>query len=217
MRYRDFNNGLERAANKLGLLSLGLLLLWSPAIRAQSSPPGRTRGPVDYTGPVRVIDGDSVEVYPDGNQVGVGFIGIQAPPGNTDCGKAATAALQQLVKGGLYLAEDPDLVFDARLRRLYYPIARDNRKIPQQLVTAGLAHSTHQGKDKDELDADEADASAHGRGCLHGGNPHLAAAENSTAATDTNSGAPDSTLTARRPSRRLHLWLQHQWQGDLVS
>lgn len=134
--------------------------------------PGSPRsGPIDYKGFVRVIDGDTVEIYQNGSQIGIGILGIDAPPGNTPCGRQATQLLQRLAAGGLYFAEDQTLEFDRRKRRLYYATTRDYRKVAKELIKAGLAHSTHEGKEKEELDADEIEAQGKRIGCLFGGRP----------------------------------------------
>lgn len=130
-------------------------------------PPGS--GPIDYKGYVRVIEGDTAEIYPNGNQAGIGVIGIKAPPGNTPCGQAAIKFMQLLTKDGLYLAEEPAIGFDAKKRRMYYGITRDNLNIALELVKAGVAHSSGEGKDKDELDAADIDVQLKKIGCLNGG------------------------------------------------
>jgi hypothetical protein len=60
-------------------------------------PPGS--GPVDVSSFVRVIDGDTIEAYLGGTRAGIGLIGVDAPMGNTACGRDA-AALRTLVQGG---------------------------------------------------------------------------------------------------------------------
>lgn len=131
-------------------------------------------GPLNYIGPVRVIEGDTFEIYPNGNQTGIGVIGIKAPPGNTACGKLAIHAVQTLVSGGLvYLAEEPAITFDAKNRRMYYLITHDNRKVSAELVKAGLAQSSHEGKDAAELDGDENSAKSARMGCLWGSSSGL--------------------------------------------
>ncbi len=158
----------------------GVLLTWSsdmapaqssvqPGTQLVSGAPLAGAGPVDYKGPVRVIEGDTLEIYPNGTQIGIGLIGIQAAPGNTPCGKQAIWLQQQLSKGGLYLAEDPSITFDSRTRRMYYAVTRDNRKVALELVQAGVAHSLGQGRDKDELTQAENAATVNHVGCLHGG------------------------------------------------
>jgi glucose/arabinose dehydrogenase len=128
-------------------------------------------------------------------------IGIKAPPGNTECGKLAIQAVESLVKGGLYLAEDPRITFDSKKRRMYYSISRDNRKLAAELVKAGMAESSHQGKDEPELDADEQNARRSGAGCLWGRSSgqteipdetkHEAASSDSGAATKAIPGTAD--------------------------
>src|SRR5687768_5521111 len=64
---------------------------------------------------VRVIDGDSLDVSIGGGRVAVRILGVDAPEGNTPCGRAATAQLERLVARGLTLSDDPDasLTMDA--------------------------------------------------------------------------------------------------------
>src|SRR5918996_390791 len=80
--------------------------LAAPAIgRAQAPLPGT--GSFDIQGFVRVIDGDTFEVYINGRQSGIGIIGIRAPMGNTPCGRSATARLISYIgRGGIRLEED---------------------------------------------------------------------------------------------------------------
>src|SRR5687767_12379973 len=106
------------------IIFLALLLapIGAECLFAQSVPPGGApplgSGDIDHQGFVRVIDGDTVEVRIAGSLVGIGFIGVEAPMGNTDCGKQATAKLWSLVAAGLYAAEDPETAFDERGRRM---------------------------------------------------------------------------------------------------
>src|SRR4029434_123368 len=91
---------------------------------AQAPPPGS--GSVHFTGFVRVIDGDTLEVYINGHQTGCGIIGIKAPMGNTTCGLAAASALWELMaESNITLEEDPEIAFDSRLRRMYYIVLAD--------------------------------------------------------------------------------------------
>src|SRR5947209_7032866 len=80
-----------------------LLLAQDPAKHGGAPPAGS--GPVDLSGPIRVIDGNTIETRINGNQVGIGIIGITAPMGNTPCGKAATTALSALLEGTVHMDE----------------------------------------------------------------------------------------------------------------
>src|SRR5262245_48077819 len=106
---------------------LAALAVWpvgpAPGAKAEPAPPGGAPAPGsgdrEVAGYVRVIDGDSLEPKIDGQRVAVGLIGLEAPQGNTACGRAATGALQGLVARGVRLAEVAGLAYDARGRRLY--------------------------------------------------------------------------------------------------
>ncbi len=164
----------------LALLALLAVWLWPgathPAAEAAVKPGGAPppgSGDVQIPGFVRVIDGETIDTLINGQQVGVGFIGISAPQANTPCGQAATALLRTLVKGGVNLEEEPALTTDpptdARKRRLYHGNARDGRKIAEELVKAGVARANGAGKYANQLAGLEIAARAAGRGCLWGG------------------------------------------------
>ena len=65
---------------------------------------------------VRVIVGDTVEIWRRGGRLGVGLIGIDAPQGNTTCGIEAAAKLQRLVSGGARFLRERSIRFDERFR-----------------------------------------------------------------------------------------------------
>ena len=67
----------------------------TPAIAAQAPPKGS--GTIEITGPMRVIDGDTFEVYIDGRQTAIGIIGIKALRANTPCGRRAAQFTADLV------------------------------------------------------------------------------------------------------------------------
>jgi endonuclease YncB( thermonuclease family) len=136
-------------------------------VPAGGAPPAGS-GPLDVPGYVRVIDGDTVEFSLDGTLVGVGLVGIEAPQGNTACGKQATTELEGLVEGGIHLEEDADLTFDERARRMYYGFADDGQSIAKRLVAAGLARPTGHGKEAAELATAKSRAQSAQRGCLWG-------------------------------------------------
>jgi endonuclease YncB( thermonuclease family) len=137
----------------------------SAFLRAQAPPPGS--GPIDFRGFVRVIDGDSFEVYINGHQTGIGLIGITVPMGNTACGKAAANYMRTLIgRTGVRLEEDLSLPFDARKRRMYYVKLPDGRSIAVEMARAGFARPTGQGIETSEIAAAHADAGASARGCV---------------------------------------------------
>jgi glucose/arabinose dehydrogenase/endonuclease YncB( thermonuclease family) len=154
----------------LGLIILSLAIGFVP-IRAdaQRLPPGGApppgSGPKDVDGFVRVISGDTIEAYVDGQRTGIGLIGIEAPPANTDCGRQATARLWSLVKGGVHLEEDPGQSFDHRSRRMYHVKTRDGRPIADELARDGVVRASGKGKDKQRIADAAEDADKAGRGC----------------------------------------------------
>jgi glucose/arabinose dehydrogenase len=127
-------------------------------------PPGS--GDVDVKGYVRVIDGDTIEVAIGGSRMGVGLIGIEAPPVNTDCGRAASDVLRELSVAGLHLKEEPDLYLDERGRRLYRAITPGGRSVALELAARGLVRVGTVGQEHDALVAAAAEAEAAGRGCI---------------------------------------------------
>ncbi|HXF56088.1 MAG TPA: PQQ-dependent sugar dehydrogenase, partial [Actinomycetota bacterium] len=136
----------------------------------QRVPPGgappRGSGDLSYPGFVRVIDGDTVELYLRGTQVGVGFIGIDAPRINARCGQEAAATLADLLQQGVELQEDLDVTFDERLRRMYYGFTPDGRSIALEMVRRGMARASGQGREAAQLHRAQADARSARRGCL---------------------------------------------------
>src|SRR5687768_9833750 len=115
---------VRRRLPLLLVVLLSLLAMSSNAAVAERVLPGGAprpgSGPKDVPGFVRVIKGDTIEAWVDGQRTAIGIIGIEAPVANTDCGKQATAQLRALVKGGLRLEEDPHQTFDHRKRRMYH-------------------------------------------------------------------------------------------------
>src|SRR3954447_24970275 len=79
------------------------------AVHAQSVPAGGAppvgSGSVETTGFIRGIDGDTLETQLLGQQSAIGLIGITAPPGNTACGREASAQARTLTARGLRLDE----------------------------------------------------------------------------------------------------------------
>jgi endonuclease YncB( thermonuclease family) len=133
--------------------------------RAQALPPGS--GPVDLPRFVRVIDGDTFEVYIQGRQTGIGLIGIRAPMGNTPCGKAATGFLRALLnQRTLRVEEDQQIAFDARKRRMYYLRIDGQQSAAVEMARAGFATPDGTGIEAAEILAAARDAADAGRGCV---------------------------------------------------
>jgi endonuclease YncB( thermonuclease family) len=149
----------------IAVLVESLLVGWT-GIRAQAPPPGS--GPFDISGFVRVIDGDTFEVYIQGRQTGVGIIGITSPMGNTPCGRAATNFLRRLIGGGgIRLEEDPTFAFDVRKRRMYYTQLPDRASSAAvEMARAGLVKPDGRGVEAKAIAAAAAEAAAGGRGCV---------------------------------------------------
>ena len=135
-------------------------------IFAQAPPAGS--GPIDFSGYVRVIEGDTVEVYINGHQTGIGIVGIKAPAGNTECGRLAIAFLQELLSSNqVRLEEDPVTpAFDARKRRMFRLVLPDKRSAAIAMAEAGLVDSTGQGIEANDLAAAVGRAHAANPACL---------------------------------------------------
>src|SRR5215204_3587945 len=82
---------------------------------AQRVPPGGAppagSGPKQTASSIRVIDGDTIETWLDGQQTGIGIIGINAARANDQCGQASIGKMYSLIKQGLRLEEDANLTF----------------------------------------------------------------------------------------------------------
>src|SRR5690606_12607745 len=117
----------------------------------------------------RAIDGDTIESWIAGSRAGIGFIGIEVMDANTPCGVEAASTLQSMIYGGLHLEEDPERVFDAEQRRMYYAYTPEGQLIAEALVDAGLARATGEGREARTLRNLQAAAREAGRGCLWDG------------------------------------------------
>ncbi|MBI3973851.1 MAG: PQQ-dependent sugar dehydrogenase, partial [Chloroflexi bacterium] len=155
------------------LTSIGIGNVGPPApAGAQRVPPGGApppgSGPKETGMFIRVIDGDTIDTWVDGQRTGIGLLGIDAPQGNTDCGRQAAVLLRQLTQGKWQLVEDPDLslAFDSRLRRMYHAVTQDGRSVAVEAVRAGVARADGRGNDAPLLAQEEAQARQAGRGCL---------------------------------------------------
>lgn len=160
---------MKEKGARFGGLAIVSIALWSAgAVAAQA--PERGHGSITVQGPVRVIEGDTLELNIDGRRFGVKIIGIKAPEGNTACGREAIAATEQLVAEGIFLDEDLALPsFDGRLLRLYQLRTAAGVPLAAELARAGLARTepSHKGaRDLPDVAAAEADARAARRGCV---------------------------------------------------
>jgi endonuclease YncB( thermonuclease family) len=134
-----------------------ILLVSAPVVRAQAPPKGS--GTIEVTGPVRVIDGDTFEVYIDGRQMAIGIIGIKVFRVNSLCGKRAAQLTETLVNATdehqaplrLRFEEDESQTFDVRKRRMYYLKLPGDKSVALALVSAGLALPDGTGKEAIEL------------------------------------------------------------------
>ena len=158
-----------------------MVLLWSGAALAQSAAPAAgapSEGTeeLELRGFVRAIDGNTVDTRIEpGGRIGIDIIGIEAPPGNTPCGRRARDYLQRLVSGGdgVWAVEEPGLTSDQGSRRRYHLTTGDGRSISEEMVAAGFARADGQGSNRETLAELEATARAEHRGCLWaaGGTP----------------------------------------------
>jgi endonuclease YncB( thermonuclease family) len=153
-----------------GIVAIGAVLaaaVFPTLVQAQA--PLRGTGSYSIDGPVRVIEGDTLEVRIEGRRVGVLVAGIIAPHANTPCGQQAAQALQALVERGVVLHEDLGLpTFDQRLLRIYRVFDPAGRLIAEELARAGVAlpaQATEHAIDFPVVAAAAADAAANRRGC----------------------------------------------------
>lgn len=144
----------------LAMLIALLLTAGDPASAQTTAAGGRL-----VNGPIRVIDGDTIEIQDGGTRAGIGLIGVRAPRGNTACGRLAAARLAELTSRGIRLFDDPGLTRDERKRRMYYATTVDGQSIAVALIRAGLAHADGRGRERDALAAAERDAVSAERGC----------------------------------------------------
>jgi endonuclease YncB( thermonuclease family) len=152
-----------------GFFTSGAMLAAAAGTIAQAPPPGS--GTVRITGPVRVIEGDTLEVNIEGRRVGVGVIGIVAPAGNTGCGRQAIQFAYSLLDAGVELEEDPGVpAFDRAKRRMYRVRLLPSRTpLALALASAGFANAdpnAQEAIDRAEVEAAVAEARANARGCI---------------------------------------------------
>jgi len=172
----------ERA--RIGVAWLLGFALFTTMLWAAPPARGAVRPRGFFVSSVRVIVGDTLEIWRRGGRVGVGLIGIDAPEGNTPCGIEASARLQRLVSDGARLVRDRAIRFDERWRRMLYAYKPDGRSIAVKMVRSGSAYATGEGVERDRLRKAEARARREGRGCLWG---------EGTAATDVTPAAPGTS------------------------
>jgi endonuclease YncB( thermonuclease family) len=141
------------------LVGLFVALIGQPAV------PSVDAAPVELQGYVRAIQGDTLDARLSNRRIGIGIAGIQAPTGNTPCGKEATAFVQGLVNDGAMVEEEAGLASDP-YRRMYHVSTLDGRSVAEAVVTAGLARADGQGRNRDRLTELEAAAREARRGCL---------------------------------------------------
>jgi endonuclease YncB( thermonuclease family) len=115
----------------------------------------------------RVIDGSTLDAVVAGVRTAVGYIGAAPPPGNTPCGRAATARNAELAGTAVRLETDPAYEQDSAGRKLYYAYTTEGELIEAVLVREGLARAAGvDGRHGAELAAADAAAQTAGSGCL---------------------------------------------------
>lgn len=166
----------------LGLLAFIVLAVPAGLLPAQSGdslgPPRVTEdggAPEPGTGDfalsnwaLRVIDGATLEVYSGGGRFGVRILGVGAPPGNTECGRHATTYLSQLRHGDIVFEEDHDIFYNDESLRMYHLYTPDGEPVAHQLVRAGYAYASEEGRYATELAELQSEAVKAERGCLWG-------------------------------------------------
>ena len=151
--------GARHRARVISLVGVFMALVCQPVVR------GADAAPVELQGYVRAIQGDTLDARLSNRRIGIGIAGIQAPTGNTPCGKEATVFVQGLVNDGAMVEEEAGLASDP-YRRLYHVSTLDGRSVAEAVVTAGLARADGQGRHRDRLTELEAAAREARRGCL---------------------------------------------------
>jgi endonuclease YncB( thermonuclease family) len=114
----------------------------------------------------RAVDGDSLDAFVP-QRVAVAYIGIEAPAGNTDCGRQATARHQQLIAGGVSLQAEAPFTFDSQGLRLYHAFTASGDSVALILIREGLARATEAPhRLRAQYQAAEAEARGARRGCV---------------------------------------------------
>lgn len=143
-----------------------LVLCCGVASSVSAQAPARGTGPIEITGPIRVIDGSTFEVVINGRRTGIGLIGIKAPAGNTACGRAAAALFQSLTNGRMRLEEDLKVTFDARKRRMYYLRLPSGVSAALEMARAGFASPDGDSDEADDLLTAVQSAISRSLGCI---------------------------------------------------
>ena len=150
----------------LGIVVTTLAAVVLPTAQA----PDRIHGQLTVRGPVRVIEGDTLEVSLNGTRVGVRIPGIKVPRGNTPCGRQASAAMRELLSSGAILDDENQLSpRDNRGLSLFRVTTAGGRPVAAELVAAGLAiadSSNGNPTDADEIAAAQSNAQNERRGCV---------------------------------------------------
>ncbi len=163
-----------RSSNKYAsVIRWGLIAVMSVAALAQPRiirvPPGGApaagTGNRTVRGFVRVIDGESIDVYVNGLRSAIRLAGIEAPPLRTACGQLAARGLQLLLAGGVDLEDDPLEAFDQRRRRAYH-FRKLGNIVALDLLRAGLVRTVGVGRYRTEFRAAEQHARTFRRGCV---------------------------------------------------
>jgi endonuclease YncB( thermonuclease family) len=114
----------------------------------------------------RAMTGDSLEAFlPERTAVAV--IGVEAPQGNTDCGRRAREFVAGLIQEGVTLEQTPPLDFDATGRKLFHAFTVSGQNIGLLLLQEGLAKAadvSHKYQSS-YVTAEEA-AQSSGKGCV---------------------------------------------------
>jgi endonuclease YncB( thermonuclease family) len=150
----------------LGVVLTTLVAVGIPSAQA----PDRLHGPLTVRGPVRVIEGDTLEVSINGMRVGVRIPGITVPRGNTPCGRQASAAMRELLSSGALL--DDEIRLSPRDNRGLSQLRVTNaagRAVAAELAAAGLAiadSANENAADFPEILAAQSNAQNARRGCV---------------------------------------------------
>lgn len=156
----------------LTLVILGVVALFErpqSAVAQYIGPGGAfalSSGPKEVHGFVHAVDGDTLDMWLEGQRVAVGLSGVWTPMGNTDCGKEATKHLQSLIRSGIRLQDDAALTVDGRLRRIFKASTLDGRSIATDMVENGFARADERTDEHDSVLRLEAEAQADHRGCV---------------------------------------------------
>ncbi|MDJ0663895.1 MAG: lamin tail domain-containing protein [Acidimicrobiia bacterium] len=139
-----------------------LLALLLAACQPAPTQPDATLAGGESASVVRVIDGDSLVVAVNGDQVEVRLLGLNAPEGSECHGDAAKGALEDLLASGtvsLVRDEEGQDQFDRLLRYLYV----ENIDVNLELIASGNATVVQGDHSRDGEFAAAADSAANAR------------------------------------------------------